>query len=225
MLEIHALTLRAEDLSQSVDWWNTAMIWALIFAALAAVAVVITTHMALRRAKELSDTQDQLIQAKDDQLKAELARLKAPRSLTHVPELIASLEPFEGTEYIFSFVFQDEDSTKLLQALDDVLQRAKWKRVKSQGRFPALEFWGKGGDAVTVGIGTGITISVESQESLAVLQARQVNDLPQYVRAAVALNLTLSSRLSPPQAPSDNKLVEVQKGDSKVVLIGVGKKP
>jgi hypothetical protein len=155
----------------------------------------------------------------------ELARFKAPRSLTHIPELIASLEPFKGTEYMFSFVFQDEDSTKLLRALDDVLQRAKWKRVKSQGRFPALEFWGKGGDAVSVGIGTGIAISVESRESLATLQSRQITGLPEYIKAAVALNLSLSSCLSPPQAPSDNKLVDVQPGDSPVLLIGIGKKP
>jgi hypothetical protein len=155
----------------------------------------------------------------------ELARIKTPRSLTNIPNLVASLEPFKGTEYMFSFVFQDEDSTKLLRALDDVLQHAKWKRVKSQGGFPALEFWGKGGDAVTVGIGTGVVVSVKSQESLATLQSRQINDLPEYIKAAVVLNKSLSSCLSPPQAPSDNKLVEIQPGDSLVVLIGVGKKP
>jgi hypothetical protein len=74
----------------------------------------------------------------------ELARIKAPRSLTRIPQLIAALEPFKGTEYTFSFVFQDEDSTKVLHALDDVLQRAQWKRVKPPPGFPALEFWGKG---------------------------------------------------------------------------------
>jgi len=155
----------------------------------------------------------------------ELGRLKAPRSLTHIPELIASLESFKGTEYTFSFVFQDEDSTKLLQALDDVLQRAKWKRVKPPHGFPALELWGKGGDAVTVGIGTGVVVSVKSQESLASLQSKQINDLPEHIRAAIALNLSLPSCLSPPQAPSANKLVDVQQGESSVVLIGIGKKP
>jgi hypothetical protein len=68
MPEIQALTLRAQDFSQSVDRWNTAMIWALVFAAFAAIAVVVTTHMALKRTKQLADVQDELIQAKDKQL-------------------------------------------------------------------------------------------------------------------------------------------------------------
>jgi hypothetical protein len=70
--EIQSLTARAEQLSQDVDWWNTAMIWALVFAAIAAVAVVVTTRIALVRAKQLSDAQDRLIQAKDSQLALDL---------------------------------------------------------------------------------------------------------------------------------------------------------
>jgi hypothetical protein len=214
--------------SRLSDWANIGLIVGLIFGVLSTVLLVWMGNVKEAYLKrELADTNLRAANAEQRAADAtlELSRIKTPRSLTNIPELVASLEPFNGTEYTFSFVFQDEDSTKLLQALDDVLQRAKWKRVKPPHGFPALEFWGKGGDAVTIGIGTGVSVSVESQESLAVLQARQVKDLPQYVRAAVVLNLTLSSCLSPPQAPSDNKLVEVQKGDSSVVLIGVGKKP
>jgi len=40
------------------------MVWALVFAALAAVAVVVTTRAPLMRAKELGDVQAELIQAK-----------------------------------------------------------------------------------------------------------------------------------------------------------------
>src|SRR5579871_5005270 len=72
MSEIQSLTLRIRDLNQSVDWWNAAIIWALIFAAIAAVAVVITTRVALSRAKLLADTQAELIQAKDSQLTIDL---------------------------------------------------------------------------------------------------------------------------------------------------------
>jgi hypothetical protein len=55
-----------------VDSWNTAMIWALVFAAFAAIAVVITTRVALVRAKQLADVQEALINAKDGQLKVDL---------------------------------------------------------------------------------------------------------------------------------------------------------
>ena len=70
--EIQSLTLRVNALNQSVDWWNTAMVWALVFAALAAVAVVVTTRAPLMRAKELGDVQAELIQAKDRQLTLDL---------------------------------------------------------------------------------------------------------------------------------------------------------
>jgi hypothetical protein len=61
---------------------------------------------------------------------AALNRIKSPRSLIHIPELVATLEAFKDTEYTFSSVFQDEESIDLLKQLDTVLQRAGWKRVK-----------------------------------------------------------------------------------------------
>ena len=70
--EIQSLTLRVNALNQSVDWWNTAMVWALVFAALAAVAVVVTNRAPLMRAKELGDVQAELIQAKERQLTLDL---------------------------------------------------------------------------------------------------------------------------------------------------------
>src|SRR2546425_7214907 len=70
--EIQSLTTRAQDLSQSVEWWNEAIIWALVFAAIAAVAVVITTRIAITRAKQLADAQDAVIKAKDRQLAIDL---------------------------------------------------------------------------------------------------------------------------------------------------------
>jgi hypothetical protein len=70
--EIQALTARANALNGSVEWWNSAMIWALVFAALAAIAVVLTTRVALVRAKQLGDAQGALIRAKDAQLAVDL---------------------------------------------------------------------------------------------------------------------------------------------------------
>ena len=70
--EIRSLAARVQNLNQSVDWWNMWMIWALVIAAFAAIAVVLTTRIALTRAKQLADTQDKLIQAKDRQLSLDL---------------------------------------------------------------------------------------------------------------------------------------------------------
>jgi len=70
--EIQALAARAQDLGRSVDWWNSAMIWALVFAAIAAVAVVVTTYTALARVKQLASVEGQLVAAKDKQRELDL---------------------------------------------------------------------------------------------------------------------------------------------------------
>lgn len=166
-------------------------------------------------------------EARTSETEVELARIKSPRSLTNIPKLIAALEPFKGTEYTFTTVFQDEESLYLLRAIHEALQEAGWKRDKSPGGFPAINIYGTQVPdfAVPIGFGTGIQVSVDSAESLASLQSHKINDLPPLIRAAVALNLGLSSSLSPALAPVDNKLVDVQLGTSPIIRIAVGKKP
>lgn len=154
----------------------------------------------------------------------ELERLKSSRSLTHVSELVSALEPYKGTEYTFSAVFQDEESITLLRAIDAVLQSAGWKRTKPPGGFPAINVFGKDLDfAVPLALNTGIQVSVDSPDSLAVLQSHPIGQLAQYVRAAIALNLSLSSNMYPAQEPT--KLVNVEPGSSEIIRIAVGKKP
>jgi len=70
--EIQSLIARASELSRGADWWNAAMLWALLFTAMAAIGVVLTTRMALRRAKQLSDVQGRIIELKDSQLLLDL---------------------------------------------------------------------------------------------------------------------------------------------------------
>jgi hypothetical protein len=70
--EIQSLTDRVAFLNQSVDWWNTAMIWSLVFAAIAAVGVMVATRMVITRSKQLQDIQEHLIKAKDAQLSIDL---------------------------------------------------------------------------------------------------------------------------------------------------------
>jgi hypothetical protein len=43
-----------------VDWWNTAMLWALAFAAIAAIAVGIATWKVVTLSKQMGDAQDEL---------------------------------------------------------------------------------------------------------------------------------------------------------------------
>lgn len=158
---------------------------------------------------------------------AELDRLKSPRTLINTSELITTLQAFKGTEYTFSSVFQDEESINLLKAIDSALQSAGWKRVKPpRTAGPAYNVYGNEVDfPVTIGLNTGILISVDSSESLTALQSLPVDKMPQLVRAAVVLNVTLSSSLSPPQEKSAAKPVDVQPGTSVTVRIAIGKKP
>jgi hypothetical protein len=71
-VEIHTLTERARVLSDATDWWNGKMVLSLVLAAVAAVLVVLTTVMALKRAGQTNDVQTDLIRAKDRQLALEL---------------------------------------------------------------------------------------------------------------------------------------------------------
>lgn len=70
--EIQTITNRVFSLNQATDWWNVAMVWALVLAALSAIAVVGTTVMALKRSKQAGDAQSELIKAKDNQLAIDL---------------------------------------------------------------------------------------------------------------------------------------------------------
>lgn len=72
MSEIQLLTERVRALNQSTDWWNDKMVWALVLAAVAAIFVVLTTVMALKRAGQMNEAQSELIKAKDRELAVDL---------------------------------------------------------------------------------------------------------------------------------------------------------
>jgi hypothetical protein len=111
---------------------------------------------------------DALKQAAD--ATAELNRFKTPRSLIDVTKLVANLEQFKGTEYIFASVFQDEESMNLLREIDKVLKQGGWKRGKSvvPVGVPNVNIYGKDDPdfAVSIGFNTGIRVSVESPQPL-----------------------------------------------------------
>jgi hypothetical protein len=157
---------------------------------------------------------------------AELSQVRTPRSLTNTSELVSALKPFKDTEYTFSSVFADEESINLLRQFDTILQSAGWKRVKPGRAFPAINVFGSEVDfSVASALTTGIQISVNSPESLAVLQARPNETLPAFIRAAITLDLGITKNLLPPQEKNGGPKVNVESGDSTVIRISVGKKP
>jgi hypothetical protein len=178
--------------------------------------------------KSAAEAQAQVAAATAEAAKAnlELARLKTPRSLTRVPELVASLAPFTGTEYVFTSVFQDEDSIFLLRSIDDVLQKAGWKRGKSVGGFPGINPYGKDVPdfSVPIGFGTGVQVSTEAPRPFD-FDKVQIKDLPPYIQAAGTLKFALAQCISPLQENSTGKVAEVGQGTSTIIRIAVGKKP
>jgi hypothetical protein len=158
-----------------------------------------------------------------NELTEQLKRLTTPRSLPHSPQAIASLKPFNGTEYMFTEVCADTECVNLLRDIDSVLGLAGWKRIKSPHRFPGLVLWGepKDDDGAGIDLEPGIKISIESQDLD--IDKRSIADLPQYIRAAVVLNLTLASNIVPTE--NTGRPVEKQIGISTAVRIAVGRKP
>ena len=155
---------------------------------------------------------------------AQLERLKSPRSLTDIPKLISTLAEFKDTEYTFSSVFPEEESILLLRSIDDVLQRAGWKRGKSVPGFPGVNVFGSDNPyGVPSALTNGIRISVDWPEGLSPLESLPVDKLPMPVSAAVFLYRSVLSHISP--AEEHPYLVDVQKGQSKTIRISVGKKP
>jgi len=184
-------------------------------------------RLSIAKANEsAAQAQAQVAQATAEAAKTnlELAKLKSPRSLTHVPELITALKQFKDIEYRFSAVCPEEECIQLLKQFDGILHDAAWKRGKSVGGFPAINVYGKDADlSVPQALLAGVQISVESPESLSALQSQPQETWPEYVRAAVVLNLSLSTSLSPPQE-TIGKMVRVDPGTSTSVQISVGKK-
>jgi hypothetical protein len=162
---------------------------------------------------------------------AELNRFKLPRSLADVPKLVSILAEFNGSEYKFSSVFMDNESIELLIAIDDVLQRAGWKRVDLSSwplGIPIVDVSGKHGKFKVVGgLSDGVRVSVElpsvhSEQDVPVLQSLPPDKMPILLRKAMSLNNALCSSLFPPE-PSCPVLVSG--GESKILEIAIGKKP
>lgn len=158
----------------------------------------------------------------------ELARIKSPRSLTHVPELIAALELFKGTEYRLN-VFQDDESIQFTKIVDDALNRAGWVRKPAYHLgITSIQVFGNDREqAVPICIETGIQVHFWSNESLAVLNARSFKDQSPTLRAAATLRAALVSSISPQDNRNvgDKVILDENSLDKFPLVICIGKKP
>lgn len=169
------------------------------------------------------DAQQQL-----EGVKAELNRIKSPRSLSEPKELSDELEKFPGTKYTFSGVFNDEESVQFLRNVNFALANAGWVRVKlpiteRQTHISLLE--GTDDFDVPLVISTGILVSVDSPVS-----PKSINDAPTrlrmpIIRAAGQLQVLLDALIIPIAKGNAGDSVLVLSGTSDMIRITVGKKP
>ncbi len=158
----------------------------------------------------------------------ELAKIRSPRTLNNVPQMIASLKQFAGTEYMFSAVFADEEALTLLKQLDVVLQSAGWRRLDSAGPsgIPTISIPLTDRKlSVVPSLITGVQISASSIESEEILRSKSLAELPTYIRAGILLNATLAANIAPKQELPNRQFVNVKPGGLTAVQIDVGKKP
>ena len=172
----------------------------------------------------LADALRQTAQAEE-----ELKRIRSPRSLINVTELIAALEPLRGTEYTLN-VSEDFESTQFVKVVDGILGQAGWIR-KQPGTVklgqPGLNIFSEDAkDAVPVCVATGIQIYVRSKESLQAINSTELQNLPKTIKSAFILRAELASRISPSNEHNvgDNVFVEAPLGEDSL-MICVGKKP
>jgi hypothetical protein len=147
------LARQAAQLHDAVDWWNGWVVRSLIVAAVAAVAIVITTRMQLFRAKQLDEVQTQLLKTKEAQLTSdlknkdvkiaeaneranqaalELAKFKAPRALSaeQMGQIATLMKRFAGTEFDGGVgPLNDPEPLHLFDQIAQALVAAGWKPV------------------------------------------------------------------------------------------------
>jgi hypothetical protein len=155
----------------------------------------------------------------------ELAKLKAPRTITDSVALTGTLKAFSGTEYTIIGCFQDQESIDLLVQLDKVLTDAGWTRgeLPPQNSFGDIHLNISKELSVPITSRSGIYVGAQSAETLDALRATPQPLLPEYIRAAMALRGGLASGVNPSQEDLMSPL-PVDPGNSASVFIIVGKK-
>jgi hypothetical protein len=172
------------SLESSATLWDAISFWLIgVGAALAFVGTVAAVHARklgrelatektaiAAREKVASDRAIAEANARAAEAALELAKFKAPRSLTKEQEdqLIAKLKPFSGQLFSFN-VTADPEAISFLRIIRTVLNRAGWNEIPSQY-----------GDVSVGGVGvstdTGITLEVAANADMAHVALVQLLD-------------------------------------------------
>lgn len=133
------------------------------------------------------------------------------------------MRTFKGTEYTVIGCFQDQDSINLLVQLDKVLSDAGWTRDKlpSQNSFGDIQLNIAKDFSVPITTRTGVYVGAQSIKKLDELKSTPIQQLPAYIRAAMALKgdwLLTSAPMRATLAPS--RLTQVTQS---VCLFSLGK--
>jgi hypothetical protein len=172
---------------------NTLDIWLIIFGLLVAVGAVggsVAGFLHWRRSgqlqtvleaenlaqqKEIANAKATAAQAEQRAAKAnlELARMKAPRTLTAEQQehIISALRPFAGTRFDVGLVQGDAEAAEFMALLEAVLQRAGWIQVDWVGGDIVMTRAGK----ATAGLvtTTNVAIAIHPEKALTLRNAAE----------------------------------------------------
>ena len=162
MSEIDSLTHVVKRLNESVDFWNGLMIWGLVLAAIAALVVVGSTRLVVIRSKQLATAQGNLFDAKDAELRTNLAntsleaealrrdnlvlekdvlKLRARTEYRHLTSeqqttVRKAMKEYEGQTFVLVVYTSESDSSALgddIRFTLDGVGGAGWKLAGSAG--------------------------------------------------------------------------------------------
>lgn len=160
-----------------------------------------------------------------NELTEQLKRLTTPRTLTSVPELIASLKPYAGTQYQWAGLCADAECISLLVNIDGVLEQAGWKRMPSVSTYPALIVFADEPTGIAETLIPGIRITVEAPNGSELVAKHDVAQAPRQVQAAWVLDLALAANVYPPENQDRTpSVMKIGDGPSTVVRLTIGRK-
>jgi hypothetical protein len=168
-------------------------------------------------------------QQQEEELRAELERLRTPRSLSDVSQLISALAPYQGTKYLYEAVGTTPEALDLLRAIDSALQQAGWVRDETPFVVIGLHPFAddpKFGVPVSFVTGVHVGITLPNTEDKATLNLLWPSQSPEAIKKASFLLSHLRLHIVPSTAHAFGNEINVSKGPvSNTVRITVGDKP
>jgi hypothetical protein len=179
----------------------------------------------------LADALERAASAEERTAKAEseIVRLKSPRSLTQLENLVSALRQYKGTEYVLN-TFADEESMNLTAEVGRALKQAGWVRKQPPAidiDIPTLSITFEGGveEMVPSCVASGVSIFVHTNESIEELNSKPQQSAPMVVLAGTALRNALRVSVLPQAAGNVAEGIINPTPSDGPITICVGKKP